>query len=175
MVYRPWQSHIPDALDALVRLTKQQVALAGADVVVHDSAFVGGGTQANVIMIGWAGFQPGYEYPTRVMSEETGNAAVAGEGAQTGLSGVQETFTISCASLVRAGSTDPAEISATRRIAYQNLRYVGQALDTPPPHLGGTVANAVMGTSQSYFPVQDRRGLLSVVTFGIRCESWAQQ
>ena len=176
MVYRPWQTHIPDAVEALVSLTRGVITRAGVDVEVHDGAFIGGGTQQNVLVIGFGGFVPGYEYPSRSMSEQLGNAAVAGESSFSGLApGVIETFNIACASMVRLGSTDESDRQAGRRTAYQNLQYIGQVLPLQP-FLNGTVAKEpLMAPSMSYFPVQDRRGLLSVVTFTIRCEAWAQQ
>lgn len=162
-------------MDALVSELKAVITQAGADIQVHDGPFIGGGSAPNAIVVGWPGFTPGYEYPSRSMSEETGNAAVAGENSQTGLApALLETFTISCASLVRSGSTSPLDISTGRRTAYQNLKYIGQILQGPQ-WLLGTVKRATMGTSVSYFPVLDRRGLLNVVTFGIRCEGWSQQ
>lgn len=172
---RPWQSHIPDALDALVDLVEQNVALKGLDIKVSDGGFIGGGSATQVLQLGWPGFQPGYEYPSRSMSEETGNAAVASEGSLQGLApGVIETFTIACASLVRSGTTNQTEMRLARRTAYQNINLVAQVVQGPN-NLNGSVSRMTMGSSVSYFPIQDRRGLLAVVTFGIRCEAWAQQ
>jgi hypothetical protein len=176
MVSRPWQTHIPDAVEALVSLTRGAITAAGATVEVHDGAFIGGGSISNLLIIGFGGFVPGYEYPSRSMSEELGNAAVAGENSFSGLApGVIETFNIACASMVRSGSTDESDRQASRRTAYANLQYVGQVLPRTP-WLNGTVQKEpLMAPSVSYFPVQDRRGLLSVVTFTIRCQAWSQQ
>jgi hypothetical protein len=172
---RPWESHVPDAMDALVDLVEQRVALLGLDIKVSDGGFIGGGTTSQVLQLGWPGFQPGYEYPSRSMSEETGNAAVASEGSLQGLApAVIETFTISCASLVRSGSTSQAEMRASRRTAYQNIKIVAEVVQGPN-NLNGSVARMTMGSTASYYPVQDRRGLMSVVTFGIRCDAFAQQ
>jgi hypothetical protein len=88
--------------------------------------------------------------------------------------GVIETFTIACASLVRSGSTSQAEMRLARRTAYQNINVVATVVQGPN-NLNGSVARMTMGSTASYFPIQDRRGLLAVVTFGIRCEAWAQQ
>jgi hypothetical protein len=173
--FRPWESHVPDALDALVDLVEQQVALQGLDIKVSDGGFIGGGSAPQVLQLGWPGFQPGYEYPSRSMSEETGNAAVSSQGALQGLApGVIETFTIACASLVRVGTTNQAGMRAARRTAYENIKVVSTVVQGPN-NLNGSVARMLMGSTASYFPIQDRRGLLTVVTFGIRCEAFAQQ
>ncbi len=172
---RPWKSHIPDAMDALVDLVEARVALLGLDIKVSDGGFIGGGTAAQVLQLGWPGFQPGYEYPSRSMSEETGNAAVASEGSLQGLApAVIETFTIACASLVRSGSTSQAEMRLARRNAYQNINIVATVVQGPN-NLNGSVARMTMGSTTSYYPIQDRRGLLALVSFGIRCEAFAQQ
>jgi hypothetical protein len=175
VVARPWESRVPDAIDALVSLLTQAISLAGDSITVHDGAFVGGGTQQDTIIVGWGGFMPGYEYPSRSMSEETGAAAVTGDSVQVGLApGELETFVINVGSLVRSGSTSQPDVSASRRTAYKNLKYIGQVVQGPK-WLNGTVARATIGSTYAYHPVQDRRGLLSVVTCGIRCEAWAQQ
>lgn len=172
---RPYLSRVPDAMEALVDLVEQQVALQGLDIKVSDGGFIGGGSQTQVLQLGWPGFQPGYEYPTRSMSEETGNAAVSSQGVLQGLApGELETFIIACASLVRSGSTSQAEMRAARRTAYQNVNIVASVVQGPG-NLKGSVARVTMASTLSYFPVQDRRGLLAVVSFGIRCEAWAQQ
>lgn len=167
----PWNSRVPDAIDALVSLLKQ--ATANTDITIHDGPFLGGGSSTEFIQIGWPGFTPGYEYPSRSMSEETGSTSVSGTTAQVGLApGGLETFNIACVSLVRFGDTD--EVSQARRQSYANIAYVGQVLQGPK-WLNGTVQRAVMGATASWFPVQDRRGLLSAVVFTVKCDAWAQQ
>lgn len=65
MSSRPWASHAPDAVDALVSLVRAQVAQAGADVIVHDGAWIGGGTTPAALVIGYSGVRSAVSHPAR--------------------------------------------------------------------------------------------------------------
>lgn len=176
MVNRPWESHIPDALTALLAAVKvESQTWAGGGPEVHFGQFTSQQPDLSVLVVGWTGFVPGYEYPTRVMSEETYSPIVSAVSTQSGLTpSALEEFLINCASLVRTGSNnDDFKLKAVKT-AYANLEIVGRILQGPQ-WLNGTVAKAEMGETSSLNLVGDRRGVLAVVPFSVRCTAWAQQ
>ena len=167
---RPWQSHVPDAIDALVALITPP--LKAINVMVKDGPWVSAEVNRDVVCVGWAGFGSGYQYPSRSMSEDLGGPDVTFESIESGLGpSVMERFTINCASIARVGTTK--SISACRRSAYANLTAVGSVIK--PPWIGGTTIKAVMGSTGMLHQVQDRGGMLAIVTFGISCEAFAAQ
>jgi hypothetical protein len=167
---RPWQSNVPGAIAQLLTLIEAQVASAGAKVLVKDGQWASEESGKDVIVVGWPGFYPGYEYPSRSMSEELGGASVTVTTVQSGLGPAYlETFRINCASVVRVGA---GSIASARTIAYANITLVGKTIDdlirTPP------VAKATMAADSALHQVQTRRGIDVIVTFGIECEAWTQ-
>lgn len=176
-LYRPWQSQAPVAMNALVALLKNQTAtMTGDDVpVIHFGPFMGEASDNNIIAIGWTGFVPGYQYPSRFMSEELYGAALQSQVVEAGLGpSSTEMFEITNASLVRSGSTKEGDRQAAVGLAYANLQLVGNVI-AQPPWLSGTVAHAEFASPVNMHMVQDRRGFLAIVGFSIRCTAWAQQ
>jgi hypothetical protein len=170
-----YSSQVPAALDALVARLRllPQVTSVPPTLHIHDGEWVWSGTDQQVVVIGWTGFVPGYQYPSRSMSEELGGVAVSSHAVWEGLGpSIRETFTISCASLVRLGE-QTADTSVARKIAYGNMALVGANIG--PPWLGGTVMKALMGATSSYHAGRDRRGLMTIVGFSIECEAYAQE
>jgi hypothetical protein len=178
MTYHPWESHAPAAMLALVTALRNVTAtMTTGAPKVHYGPYMSAASDQNVLVIGWTGFVPGYQYPSRVMSEELYSAIINGNSSQEGLApSSRETFEIACGSLVRSGSNDENDAVQTVNTAYANLKIVGTVLQktSPPPWLSGAVARAEMAPAVSAHLAQDRRGLLCVVTFNIRCESFAQ-
>src|SRR5258706_918313 len=168
---RTWSSRVPDAIDALV--TRMRAVTHNTELTIRDGPWVEGGTDPQVIVIGFNGFRADYLRPTGATSEDFGTAAVSVSGASDGLgAGIRETFTISCASIVRTGDTKA--IAVARRQSYNNVKVVGAVLVEPPLWLGGTVMRAVLGTSHSLDYVHDRRGLLVFPPFMIGSEAQAR-
>lgn len=177
-MYRPWASRAPDAVDAMVALTKQvtaNVQINGKSLATHDGPFLSSSSDSYVLQIGWGGFVPGYTYPSRSMNEDLGTGDLMADGVQQGLGpGILETFSIGCASLARSGSTSEKTMSQLRKAAYANTAYIGQVCAVTPP-LNGTVARITMGSVHALRSVQERRGLLVMVTFSVKCDAWSQQ
>ncbi len=172
MFSRPWQSTVPAVLDALV--ARLLVVTAGTAVTIHDGPWIEGGTDPQVIVIGFTGFFSGYMRPMAATSEEFGTAAVTVSGMPDGLgAGIRETYTINCASVVRNG--DPKAVSSSRKLAYANAAIVGQILVEPPRWITGISMRATMAAGHSLDYAQDRRGLLVFLPFTIECEAFAQQ
>lgn len=171
-IARPWASRVPDALDALV--AGLQAAVAGTSVIVRDGPWLEGGADPQVIVIGFTGFFSGYQFPTRSQSEDFGGAAVTSGGVMTGLgAGIMETFTISCASIVRTGDTKA--VADARRTAYNNVTTVARVITQPPLWMNASLMKATIASSHSLDYVQDRRGLLVFLPFAIEAQAFAQQ
>lgn len=167
---RIWQSNVPAAITQLLALVEGQVEAAGADVLVKDGTWTSMESARHILVVGWSGFHPDYEYPTRSFSEELGGAAVTVTTQQSGLEPVfLETFSINCASIARTGDTDIPQARAT---AYANTSLVGVVIDdlvrTPP------VSKATMAAESQLHQVRARRGIDVIVTFSIECQAWAQ-
>jgi hypothetical protein len=167
---RSWESHVPDAIDALMALISPPLEALG--VMVKDGPWISGETKRDVVCIGWPGFGSGYQYPSRSMGEDLGSPDVTFESVQSGLGpSVLERFTVNCVSIARVGTTK--NISAARRTAYANLAVIGGLIK--PPWISGTTIKATMGSAGMLHQIQDRSGMLAVVTFGIACEAFAGQ
>lgn len=169
---RPFASLVPDAIDQIVaRVTARA---QGTDLTVRDGPWTEGGTDPNVVVIGFTGFFSGYQFPTRSQSEDFGSASVTTQTAYQGLgAGVVENFTIACASIYRTGDTK--KVSAARKKVYANVTTVAQVLLEPPLWIQGRAMSATIGPSLSLDYVIDRRGLLCYVAFSIDCSGFAQQ
>lgn len=168
--FRPWQSNVPGAITQLLALIQAQVLAVGTQVLVKDGQWTSEESAKDVIVVGWSGFYPGYEYPTRSLSEELGGAAVTVTTVQQGLQPAYlETFRINCASIARTGGKN---IAAARTTAYANMGIVGNTIDdlirTPP------VSKATMAAESALHQVNTRRGIDVIVTFSIECEAWTQ-
>ena len=167
---RIWQSNVPAAITQLLTLIQGQVAAANAQVLVKDGQWTSEESSKDVIVVGWSGFSPGYEYPSRSMSEELSGAAVTVATVQSGLEpAFLETFHVNCASIARTGDRN---IAAARTIAYANVNFVGKTIDdlirSPP------VAKATMAAESALHQVNTRRGIDVIVTFSIECQAWTQ-
>lgn len=167
---RTWQSNVPGAIAQLLALIQNQVTLQGLSVLVKDGQWTSEESAKDVIVVGWSGFYPGYEYPSRSMSEELGGAAVTVTTQQTGLEPAYlETMHVNCASIARTGGRNIAEARTT---AYANMNIVGNTIDdllrTPP------VAKATMAADSALHQVNTRRGIDVIVTFSIECQAWTQ-
>src|SRR5690242_15455547 len=103
MLFRPYSSKVPDALDALFQAFT--AAFTGTPVTVRDgpwTAAESGGAVAQDVAIGWGGFYPGYQYPTRALSEEMGDAAITTINTTHGMAPSQsEEITVECASFTQ--------------------------------------------------------------------------
>lgn len=183
MLAYPYNSKIPDAVDAIVAAFT--AAFTGSDprVFVRDgqwTASESGGAYGMDLAIGWSGFYPGYQYPTRALSEEMGSAAVNATNTEMGWAPSQEeTFTVDCASLVMSGA-DPsnAEWSKLRHMAYGNIGAAAAYVSDPEVgqlYLNDTVEKLVFARQNSCHLVSQRRGVLCIVTFSLDCTSTSQQ
>ena len=186
MVAYPYSSRIPDAIDALVAAFT--AAFAGSDswpqgrVFVRDGPWLAaesGGAYAQDMAVGWSGFYPGYQYPTRSLSEELGEATATATNLEGGLApGQEETFSIDCASLVQTGA-DPssAEWSLLRHLAYGNIAAAAAFVSDPlnDGYLAGTVEKLVFARTNSLHQVPQRRGVLVIAAFTLECVSQTQR
>src|SRR6185437_13831836 len=136
-MYRPYDSVVPDAIDGLVAACTAAFAaqaLAGGEkVYVRDGPWIAGesgGAWAQDVAIGWFGFIPGYQYPTRALADALGEPVVDGRNETSGLAPSQEeSFLIGCASIVQYGGEPEHPIySALRRRAYGNVTAVARAI-----------------------------------------------
>lgn len=172
-----YRSPVPGAIDDLVATLRQRIDLNPPQrrTLIHDGSFVQGGTEHDKIVVGWSGFIPGYEYPSKAMSEHTGGAVASGESDWMGLGpGIMENFQIHCITMAWTGSaTGKADVSIIRRRAYDLVNLAGSLIAVP--WLGGTVMKAEMAKSTELHVAQQRGGLLAAVTFSIACSAMAQQ
>ena len=183
MVAYPYNSKVPAALDAIVAAFT--AAFTGSDprVFVRDGPWLAaesGGAYPMDMAVGWSGFYPGYQYPTRSLSEELGEAAITGSNTESGLGpSMEENFTVGCASLVMSGNDPkPSEWSKLRHMAYANIAAAATYIATPEAgqlYLAGTVEKLVFARSSSCHMVSQRRGVLCIVTFSLDCVSTSQQ
>jgi hypothetical protein len=183
MLAYPYNSKIPAALDAIYAAFT--AAFTGSDprVFVRDgpwAAAESGGAYAMDLAIGWYGFYPGYQYPTRALSEELGEAAVSATNTEMGWAPSQEeNFTVGCASLVLSGADPgPAEWSKLRHMAYGNIAAAASYVSDPETgqlYLNDTVEKLVFARQNSCHLVAQRRGVLCVTTFSLECVATSQQ
>lgn len=178
-LFRPWQSQAPKAMNAFYQLLLNVVATmpdSPEPPDVHFGPFMGESSSGSTIQVGWQGFIPGYQYPSRTMSETLYSPVLTSTLVEEGLGpSMRETFEFANASLYRSGSTSEKERVAATQAVYDNLQIPGQVLMSGPPFLSGTVAHAVMATPVNLHMVQDRRGFLAVLVFSVRCTAYAQQ
>lgn len=173
-MYKTWTSPVPALLTALTSLLTQAFSLAGGDVLVKDGPWASAESANQVIAVGWSGFGPGYQFPSRSMSEELGGADVTAEGTQEGLApSIREHLAVSMASIVR--STENTDMSSARVLAYANIAVVGAAIAPPNHTISKTVLSSTMGSVNALHQVQDRRGAIAIVTFSISCQAYSQQ
>jgi hypothetical protein len=183
MLFRPYNSRIPVALDAITAAFT--AAFSGSDprVFVRDGPWLAsesGGPYAQDVAVGWSGFYPGYQYPTRSLSEELGEAAITATNTEEGWAPAQEeTFTVGCASLVMSG-TDPktAEWSKLRRMAYANIATASTYMASPEAgelYLNDQVMKLVIARTNSCHQVSQRRGILCVVAFSLEAVAMSQE
>jgi hypothetical protein len=183
VLVRPYKSKIPAAVDAVV--AGFTAAFAGSDppVYVRDgmwTASESGGAYPQDVAIGWYGFYPGYQYPTRALSEELGEAVITATNTEQGWAPAQEEeFTIGCASIVMSGM-DPkgSQWSKLRRMAYGNIAAASSYLASPEAgelYLAGTTQKLVIARQNACHEVATRRGLLCIVTFSVDCCTVSQQ
>lgn len=183
MLARPYNSKIPAALDAIVAGFTAAFTNSSPRVFVRDgpwNAGESGGAYAQDMAIGWYGFYPGYQYPTRALSEELGEAAVTAQNLEAGWAPSQEeTFTVGCASLVLSGGDlKPGEWSKLRHMAYANIAAASTYIADPANaqgYLNDTVEKLVIARSNACHQVAQRRGTLCIVTFSLECTTTSQQ
>jgi hypothetical protein len=187
MLINPYTSTVPVAIDALVdALTAgfaAQAEAGGDQVYVRDGPWTAGqsgGTYAQDLAVCWYGFYPGYQFPSRSLSEELGDAVVSAHNDQQGWGpGQEESFTIGCASLVAyGGEADHADFSKLRTLAYRNVSTAAGYIADPQAggqYLNGAAMKLVIAPDTSLHMVSQRRGILVIVTFGIGCTAQTQQ
>lgn len=184
---RPYSSVIPQAVDALYEAMTAafaaQLASGGDRVYVRDGPWTAadsGGAMAQDVAVAWYGFYPGYQYPTRALSEELGDSVVAGKNELSGMGPSQtETFTIGCASMVLSGG-DPnhANWSALRTLVYKNIATAVNGAANPQiggMYLGNVIQSVCIGSVNTLHQVAGRRGLLGIATFAVDCTGVSQQ
>jgi hypothetical protein len=173
MVSRTWQSRVPDVLDALVTLLTAAFANASPTVLVKDGPWISAESADQILSVGWSGFGPGYEFPSRSMSEELGGADVTAEGTQEGLApSVRERMSITMASICRDGGS---RVPSARVTAYRNASIVGATIAPPNHTISGTVLSSTMGATNGLHQVLDRRGAIALVSFTIEAVTFPQQ
>jgi hypothetical protein len=183
MLAFPYNSKVPVALDAIVAAFT--AAFAGSDppVFVRDgpwNAGESGGALAQDIAIGWYGFYPGYQYPTRALSEELGDAAVTSSNLEMGWAPSQEeTSTVGCASLVMTGEDPKTGVwPPLRHLAYGNIATAATYICDPQAgglYLNNVVEKLVIARTSSCHMVAQRRGVLCIVAFSLEFVSTTQQ
>jgi hypothetical protein len=179
----PYNSKIPAALDAITAAFTAAFTNSSPRVFVRDgpwNAGESGGSYAQDMAIGWYGFYPGYQYPTRALSEELGEAAVTAQNIEAGWApGQEETFTVGCASLVMSGSDpSPGEWSRLRHMAYGNIATASTYIADPQQggqYLDSTVEKLVIARTNACHLVAQRRGVLCIVSFSLDCTTTSQQ
>jgi hypothetical protein len=184
---RPYSSVIPQAVDALYEAASSvfaaQLAAGGDRVYVRDGPWTeeqSGGPWAQDIAICWYGFYPGYQYPTRSLSEELGDSVAAGRNELSGLGpSQQESFTVGCASMCQyGGKAEHGNWSAVRAKVYGNIATLAGQIADPQIgglYLGGVVQQVTIGAESALHQVAGRRGILGIVTFSLECMSTSQQ
>jgi hypothetical protein len=184
---RPYRSVVPQAIDALTQAWQAafaaQLAAGGERVYVRGGPWTAeesGGPWAQDMAVAWYGFYPGYQFPSRSMSEELGDAVVSAHNDQTGLGASQEeTFTIGCASMcLYGGEASTANWSTIRAKVYGNVATAAASFADPAIgglYLGGVVQKIVIGSENALHQVPSRRGILAIVTFQVDCVSTSQQ
>lgn len=172
-MFRPWASNVPAAISALVSALQLDMAVSFPAVVVKDGMFISAETNSDMVVVGWSGFVPGYQYPSRSVSEQLLQPVVKSVGFLEGLGpSVREEIEINCAAITRVGSDDLVD---ARTRAYNHVAVVGRMIAPPLSTLAGFLARTTMAQQLQLHQVHDRRGALAIVTFGIRGEAYAQQ
>lgn len=183
MLAYPYSSKIPAALDAIVAAFTAAFTGSDPQVFVRDgpwAASESGGGYAQDMAIGWSGFYPGYQFPSRSLSEELGGAAVTAQNMEMGWAPSQEeTFSVDCASLVMTGADPtPAVWSQLRHMAYGNIATAATYICDPQAggqYLDSTVEKLVIARSNACHQVAQRRGVLGIVTFSLECVTTTQR
>jgi hypothetical protein len=175
----PWSPRVPLAITALVAAFK--TAMTGVDVLAWDGPQVSTESLEDVVVVGWGGFPTSSRSPSRELSEQLAQPDVVVETVQQGLGpSLLETMTIDCSAMSRTGGTGAAGSTqggppVARARAYQLMGLAGAAI-TPPNHtLGGVVMKSTMSAHGQLHQVQDRRGVLAIVTFTVECVATSQQ
>jgi hypothetical protein len=179
----PYNSKIPAALDAIVAAFTAAFTNSDPRVFVRDgpwTASESGGGYAQDVAIAWSGFYPGYQFPSRSMSEELGDAAVTAQNLEMGWAPSQEeTFSVGCVSLVMTGSDPtPAVWSQLRHMAYANIGTAATFIADPVAggqFLNDTVEKLVIARSNACHLVAQRRGVLCMVSFSLECVTATQR
>ena len=183
MLAFPYSSKIPAALDAIVAAYTAAFTNSSPRVFVRDGPWTAGesgGPYAQDMAIGWSGFYPGYQYPTRALSEELGESEVTATNIEAGWAPSQEeTFNVACASLVMSGADPTAgQTSKLRHMAYANITTASTYIADPAnggSYLNNTVEKLVIARTNSCHVVAQRRGLLCVVTYDLEAVTTSQQ
>ena len=183
---RPYRSVIPQAIEALGQAADAafaaQLASGGDRVYVRHGPWTAAddaGPWVQDLAICWYGFYPGYQYPTRALSEELGDAVVSAHNELSGLGPSQtETFTVGCASMVGyGGDPTPGNWAALRALVYANIATLAAGVADPQIgglYLGNVVQSVCIGSENSLHQVAARRGILGIVTFSLDCVSTSQ-
>ena len=182
----PYRSVIPQAVNALVQAATAVFAAqqaAGGDIVaVRDGPWTdesSGGAFAQDLAVCWYGFYPGYQYPTRALSEEQGDAVVSARNELSGLGpSQQESFSIGCASMCQyGGKAEHGHWSKVRTKVYANIATLAAQIADPQIgglYLGNVVQQVTIGSESALHQVAGRRGILGIVTFSLECISTSQ-
>jgi hypothetical protein len=183
---RPYRSVVPQAVAALRSAFQAafaaQLAAGGEKVYVRGSSWIAeesGGAWAQDLAIAWYGFYPGYQYPTRALSEELGEAVVSGRNELSGWGPSQnEAFSIGCASMCQyGGEPNDSNWDAIRGRVYGNIATGAAGISDPQVgglYLGDVVQQVTIGAETSLHQVVGRRGILAIVTFNLECMSVSQ-
>jgi hypothetical protein len=184
---RPYRSVIPQAIEALGQAMDAtfaaQLASGGDQVYVRHGPWTAAddaGPWVQDMAICWYGFYPGYQYPSRSMSEELGDAVVSAHNELSGLGPSQtEVFTIGCASMVMyGGDATAANWSALRSKVYGNIAAAAAGFADPQIgglYLGNVIQSVCIASENALHQVAGRRGILGIVTFAVDCVSVSQQ
>src|SRR5581483_5938556 len=185
MLSRPYDPKIPAVLDALYQAFTAAFTTPNdaGQVAVRDGPWTAGesgGPVAQDVALAWGGWYPGYQYPTRALSEEMGEAAITGTSEVQGWApGQKEEFTVGCASFVLSGiEANPGNWSQLRHLAYGNIGQLARYIADPPGgerYLDDTVESLTIAQQTACHQVAQRRGVLCIVTFSLYCCTTSQQ
>lgn len=163
---------VPNIVAALVSIFKSALA-NDPKILVKDGMWVSEEAENFYAVVGWSGFTPGYQYPSRSMSEDLFGANITVVATREGLApSLREKIDVNCAVIGR--TADTTGVAEARTAVYGYVKQCGQAVANNRT-LNGSAMLALMGMTSSLHQVQDRRGSLAIVTFDVQCQAYSQQ
>ncbi|MFJ8153966.1 hypothetical protein [Streptomyces sp. NPDC094468] len=151
-----WQSRLPDALDALVRIFTVAEDLKG--VTIRDGAAVSQGRITQVLSVGYTGEED--------QSDAEATAVTEGLGGNPD----REQISIRCVAAVAAGGTD---LTAARKQAYEIFGAAASAI-AGNRTLDGAVMRAWI-SSHSLMQGQTDQGAQAAVTFTVTGDAFTRR